>query len=189
MKTRFGKISFGLGICLFLFGIYLLSLRYDRTHLIARNTPSLQNVDTLSTRIYPVRIRIPSIGVDVPIIGSRIIDGEWQTTTQGVSYLETSPIPGFVGNSILYGHNWPVLLGNLPKISVGDKIIVSYLPNHTETFTVGLTARVSPKQVSILANTTDRRITIYTCDGFLDSERFVATAFLDAKHISLLPEY
>ena len=37
---------------------------------------------------------------------------------------------------------------------------------------------VTPDQTHILAPSDDRRVTLYTCTGFLDRKRFVVTATL-----------
>lgn len=126
----------------------------------------------------PVRIIVKGLSIDLPVVPSRINGGSWETTSEGVSYLVTSPVPGETGNSILYGHNWNNLLGDLVRIRPGDKITVVYKDTSKKTFTVELTGVVTPDQTHILSPTKDKRITLYTCTGFMDSKRFVATAIL-----------
>ncbi|OGM25934.1 hypothetical protein A2627_02300 [Candidatus Woesebacteria bacterium RIFCSPHIGHO2_01_FULL_39_28] len=121
-------------------------------------------------------IEIPSISINLPIFPSKIENGRWESTKKGVSYLLTSPTPGEVGNSILYGHDFPNLLGNLPKIKPGDEIFVRYKNANPKKFIVEYTQVVSPKDSSVLNQTQDSRITLYTCTGFLDSKRFIAVA-------------
>lgn len=124
----------------------------------------------------PVRLAIPRLGIDLPVFGSEVNGTTWQTHENGVSYLKSTPLPGTVGNSVLYGHNWPNLLGPIRYSKVSDKIIVSYADGQTVSFVVAYIATVSPEQVKILENSKDSRLTIYTCTGFLDSKRFVVTA-------------
>lgn len=124
----------------------------------------------------PKRIIIPKISVDLPIVSSHIKKGEWETTTDGISYLGVSPIPGDVGNSILYGHNFDYLFGKLPHLTPGDIIEIEYEDHSKKEFIIRYTQVVTPKQVDIIKPTTDRRITLYTCTGFLDSKRFVVVA-------------
>jgi len=45
-----------------------------------------------------------------------------------------------------------------------------------ETFIVKESYSVTPDQSHILTQTADVRLTLYTCDGFLDLKRFVVIA-------------
>ncbi len=131
----------------------------------------------------PTSIEIPSLKIVLPIIQSKIINNEWEATTEGVSYLIHSPVPGETGNSILYGHNWPNLLGKLPKIKIGEEIIITSEDNKKYKFDVHYTATVTPDQVSVLKQSQDKRITLYTCTGFLDSHRFVVVGILKENEL------
>jgi len=76
----------------------------------------------------------------------------------------------------LYGHNWTNLLGPLVHAKPGQRIYISYADGSVSTFKIQATALVSPQDTSILAPSNDIRVTIYTCAGFMDSQRFVVTA-------------
>jgi LPXTG-site transpeptidase (sortase) family protein len=126
----------------------------------------------------PIRITISSLGINLPVYQSHIVNNVWQTTYYGASYLTSSPIPGNTGNSIIYAHDFRNLFGNLVNAKVGEKVVITY-PDHTKkTFVIEYTSVVSPDESSILAPSKDKRITMYTCTGFLDSRRFVAVAVL-----------
>lgn len=128
--------------------------------------------------VKPARLTIPELSIDLPIYESRIYgEGKWEATTQGVSYLISTPVPGQVGNSILYGHNWKSLLGNLTQAKPGQVIEIAYSDGSLQDFKVAYTQVVNPDESKILSQTDDQRITLYTCTGFLDSKRFVVTAF------------
>ena len=126
------------------------------------------------TDLRPVSILLPASNIELPIIQTELKDGKWLATSKGVSYLISSPIPGEVGNSVLYGHNWPNLLGKLPKVKPGEIISVKFSDGSIKNFPVQYTLIVTPDQTQILNPTSDSRITIYTCTGFLDNKRFVA---------------
>ena len=83
-----------------------------------------------------------------------------------------------MGNSVLYGHNFPSILGSLTKIKPNDKIEIIMSNGEKKIFTVKYTSIVGQDQTHILSQTKDARITVYTCTGFLDTKRFVATAIL-----------
>lgn len=163
------------GLLLLLFGAYLVFQRYSPKTLEFSNLKSTQNVNL---SVVPVRITIPMLNIDNTIYGAKITNGQWETTDKGISYLLSSPLPGAAGNSILYGHNWESLLGKLVGIKPGDKIEIKMSNGKTRTFVVAFTSVVDPNETHILSQTKDNRITIYTCTGFLDSKRFVATATL-----------
>lgn len=163
------------GLIFIMFGLYLLSQRYSPNKLsfndLSANTVSVSGQ-------MPEKIVIPSLNLNLPVYPAQIKDNEWEATAKGVSYLISSPVPGEIGNSVIYGHNWSSLLGPLVRIKPGDKIEVVMDSGDKKTFVVNFTTLVDPSQTGILAASDDARITIYTCAGFLDSKRFVATAIL-----------
>ncbi len=126
----------------------------------------------------PQTIKINSIALELPIIPSSVKNGEFETTKKGISYLKDSAVPGQKGNTILYGHNWPNLLGNLPKIVPGDVVEIELGDGTIARYSIEYTAKVTSDQVHILSQTDDARITLYTCSGFFDTKRFVAVGKL-----------
>lgn len=151
-----------------------------------RNTPTrlafaIENTSPIKTSSkVPTEIVMTDLGIQLSIIPSVVEKNKWGVTDKGVSYLTSSPVPGEKGNSVLYGHNYPNLLGKLPKIKPGQGIKIKYADNSEKTFIVEYTAVVTPNQTQILKETLDTRITIYTCTGFLDSKRFVVSALLNS---------
>lgn len=126
----------------------------------------------------PQRIVIDSLEVDLPVISANIENNKFETTKDGVSYLASSGVPGKSGNVILYGHNWANILGNLPKIKVGDTVKIYASSGEFHEYKIDYTAKVTPDEVHILNQTEDARVTIYTCTGLFDTKRFVAVGTL-----------
>jgi len=182
MRKILSNLFIVLGIFLFIFGGYLVWERNAPQRISFDSPPLEQKGSLVDAKVLPegkpVRIKMPSIHKELAIIPSRIVDNRWESTKKGVSYLETSPIPGEVGNSILWGHNYPNLLKDLTKVEVGDEITIVFENGGEKIFIVHFTQEVGPNQSSILNPTEDNRITLYTCSGFLDSKRFVVTALL-----------
>jgi LPXTG-site transpeptidase (sortase) family protein len=179
MRTIASSTLLVIGIALLGFSSYRYWQITNPNRLAFANAyESLDQVSETSD-INPNLLLIPSINVEVPIRSSELKEKEWQTVTDGVSYLVSSPIPGKEGNSILYGHNWKSLLGDLPQMKPGAQVEIVYTNGDKKTFIVETTQEVSPNDVSILKNTKDTRITIYTCSGLFDSKRFVVTAVYD----------
>jgi LPXTG-site transpeptidase (sortase) family protein len=167
-----------LGIVFLALGIVLVRERY-----IPRPIPP----QVYAPSKYPTKIQIPTIGVELPIIPSLFVDNSYQTTKDGVSYLTTSPIPGTPGNSVMYGHNWPNLLGDLHRVKPGDHIIVTQGEKQT-TFTVIFTSVVHPNETHIQQNSPDTRLTLYTCTGLFDTKRFVVTAVAETETTTPIPQ-
>lgn len=159
-------------------GLYQLYLHETPTLLSFDNYIYAQPNVPYMNDMAPTRIAIPTLGINLPIFKSTIVNNIWQTTDLGASYLTSSPLPGDKGNSIIYAHNWVSLFGPLQSAKVGQKVIVTY-PNGTKkTFVIAYTSIVTPNQSTILAPSKDKRITLYTCTGLFDSHRFVAVAIL-----------
>ena len=170
------------GLLLILLGI--AGLIFAASFIYQRNTPSrlafrlteIKSVETTQKIRRPTIIRIPTLDLELPIVPTKLENSRWQATSEGVSYLTTTPQPGESGNSIMYGHNWPNLLGRLKQVKPGQIIEVLFSDGNKSTFEIAFTTVVTPDQTHILNQTDDRRLTLYTCTGFLDSKRFVVTA-------------
>lgn len=173
MRRFFAALTLIVGLVLLAYGTYLTYLRY-------RPLPAPAPVaaaESLPVTNSPTALTLPSLGLTLPVYPAAIEGNKWQTTSVGVSYLSTSPLPGEAGNSVLYGHNWPNLLGRLGELSPGDQVVVSF-GGREVSYTVHYLSVVGPANSEIYANTSDSRLTIYTCTGFLDQERLVVTALL-----------
>lgn len=125
---------------------------------------------------FPLTLEVPEAAISLPVFPATVTGTTWQTTERGVSYLKSTPLPGQKGNAVLYGHNWPNLLGPLHTVKVGDRIHVTYPDRRTVDFIVTHITVVTSEQIKILDNSDDIRLTLYTCTGFLDSKRLVITA-------------
>jgi LPXTG-site transpeptidase (sortase) family protein len=166
---------FTLGLLSLCYSIFLLIERYNPSR-ISFNNYEEQRHSVAVAHLVPVRLKIESAKINLAIEPATYTKEEWTVTKRGISYLVSSPVPGSPGNSILYGHNWPTLLGNLTKTQPGDIIEITYNDGKKKHFKITGTAIVTPDETHILQNTKDTRITIYTCTGFLDMKRFVVTA-------------
>lgn len=179
MTNFASKFLTAFGILLIFFGIFLFWERTNPNRLAfslnSFQKESFQN-QTNPTVTEPKKITIKDLNISLPIIPAKMKKGDWETTTKGVSYLSDSPLPGERGNSILYGHNWSNILGNLTKIKKGQKIDITFNNGSTKTFKVEDISIVDWNQTYVLNQTKDTRITLYTCTGFLDRKRFVVTA-------------
>ena len=180
-------ILFGILWCLM--GGYYIWLRYNPNNLQFKNYNTLQPqqikpTSKQKTFSQPTRLVIKDLQINLPLIPAKIENDVWETTDKGASYLVSSPIPGQEGNSIIYGHNWVNLLGNLTRAIPGQVVEITYADGSREHFVIEYTSTVLPTEASILDTSIDKRITLYTCTGFLDSKRFVAVAILEDKDLA-----
>lgn len=173
MKKLFDLFLIALGLGLLAYGGQLLYLRYRPISVEAMDSASEIAVVTS----VPSSLTLASLDLSLPIIAAEKHADNWQTTDQGVSYLSSSPLPGEPGNSVMYGHNWPNLLGELDNLHPGDEIVVNYGTREV-TFIVHYKSVVEASDVSVYAPTLDSRLTLYTCTGFFDSKRLVVAALL-----------
>lgn len=168
MKTNWYLVAASLVLSLFFHRLYL-RLRPLPTPIAAMPTP-LANIPLL-----PSVLSIPNLSLTLPIVPAELDGNHWDTTTAGVSYLVSTPLPGSPGNSVIYGHNYPNLLGSLKQIKPGDEIVVNSQGALTR-YVVTYTIIVPPSETSVYAPTTDTRLTIYTCIGLFDQNRLVVVA-------------
>ena len=131
---------------------------------------STENLDV------PVEILIPSIQIDLKVDPGQIKDGVWLISDTEATFLNTSAAPGTGGNTVIYGHNKKVIFGNLPYLSLGQKISVKTKSGKIYNYITDQKYFVGPDRVDLVSPTKDDELTIYTCYGLFDSQRVVIKA-------------
>jgi LPXTG-site transpeptidase (sortase) family protein len=169
------KIFITIGFVFILLGALLL---WERNNPLRISFKEYTPTNYSNYNVTPKRILVKSLNIDLPIIEATIENNKWTTTNKGVSYLVDSPVPGLKGNSILYGHNWNNLLGNLKYAHPGEIIEIAYSDGTIKQFSINTMGVVTPNETHVLLPSKDVRITLYTCTGFLDTKRLVVTALL-----------
>ena len=123
----------------------------------------------------PVQVSIPDHQINLPIVPSSLVNGEWQVTTQGVSLANSDKISDSSGY-VMFGHDWPVLLGRMRQATIGQTITLTFRNGKTKTYKIVTAFNVNPNQVDVLDMAKAHTLLIYTCNGVLDSKRFVVVA-------------
>ncbi len=124
----------------------------------------------------PVRIQIPAIGVDAPIV---VGDG-WEQLKKGVGHHIGSANPGQAGNLVLSAHNdvFGQIFRYLDVLQNGDQVIV-YTNQRSYTYIITETSIVEPTQVEVMAATENETITLISCYPYMvDNQRIVVTGVL-----------
>jgi len=125
--------------------------------------------------IYPTHIEIPWY-IDVAIDPHAFVAGEWTVSEDNASYLTDSAMPGESGNIIIYGHNKREILGNLRALKGYEQITLTLSDGSKRLYQIESIKQVSPDRTELLTQTDSEVLTLYTCSGFLDSQRFVVRA-------------
>lgn len=126
-----------------------------------------------------VRIQIPAIDVDAPIVQG---DG-WEQLKKGVGQLIGTTNPGQNGNMVLSAHNdiFGQIFQHLDRLENGDEVIV-YTNQQAYVYKVNQTQIVEPTQVEVLANTQEPVVTLISCFPYMvDNQRIVVTALLETE--------
>lgn len=126
-----------------------------------------------------VRIQIPAIGVDHPVVQG---DG-WEQLKKGVGQHIGTPNPGQTGNMVLSAHNdvFGEIFRDLDRLNPGDEVVL-FTNQRTYTYVVKETKIVEPTQVEVMAPTADPVVTLISCYPYLvDNQRIVVSAYLKAE--------
>ncbi len=172
--------KFILFFVLFVIGANMLALAgmyqlYRKTILSFKVAP-VTTVSLAQRRGLPTRVEIPTQHIDLPITEAAIKDGVWETSQTSATHLNTSARPLEAGNVVIYGHNLLRLFGKIRGLKKGDSIIITTNEGKRVEYKVDDTLTVKPDNVEPVLPTTHEELTLYTCTGFLDSERFVVQA-------------
>jgi sortase A len=123
-----------------------------------------------------IRIQIPSINIDAPVVQG---DG-WEQLKKGVGQYVGSPDPGQDGNVVLSAHNdvYGELFRYLDRLVPGDQVII-YTQQRQYVYIVDRTVLVEPTAVEVMASSGSPTVTLISCYPYLvDKQRIVVFARL-----------
>ena len=114
-------------------------------------------------------IEIPSMKIDIPIVGVPLRNGNWNVTwlDRQAGWLEGSSFPTWNGNSVITSHVYlsnglPGPFLNLGKLRYGEKVIVHAF-GQKYTFEVRSTEIVEPNDTSAFQHEERPWLTLVTC--------------------------
>lgn len=138
----------------------------------AVNWPVTAKVDR---REIPVRLKIPSIGVDAAIQYMGLTtNGEMEvpSNTVDVGWFDLGPRPGGVGSAVMAGHldgehNTAGVFINLHKLTRGDKLYIEDREGRLMTFEVRESRAYDPGYADDVFSSFDSgvHLNLITCDG------------------------
>lgn len=179
LRQRTGGIIFLLGLVFSgtFFSLKVYHSWQRRVLSFSQPLPKVEEKEKDPNKL-PQRIIIPKRKIDLPIEETEIKSGEWQVSATGASYLTQSALPGEKGNVIIYGHNRSHLFGPLKWVRKGEEVILENKKEEVFYYEIMETKIVSPDQIEVLLPTEEPILTLYTCFGFLDRQRFVVVGKL-----------
>ncbi|HXS15041.1 MAG TPA: sortase [Candidatus Saccharimonadales bacterium] len=175
-KIGLGILSFGT-LCLVLVISYQAFYWYAHTKGTLTNAALVvSSLPKNTTGELPLRVIIPHIGIDVAVIEAPLVNGYWQTSDTQASHGIGSANPGEkTGNIVIFAHERVGLFLSLSQIKQGDKIYIQ-TKKSWHVYKVMKTSVVNPTDISIIQPTAQETLTLYTCSGFFDENRFVVRA-------------
>lgn len=149
----------------------------------------------------PVRLRVPRIGVDTPLLRLGLTDRRElevppmaQADTAG--WYDRSPVPGDTGPSVLAGHvdstSGPAVFYRLRELRRGDRVVVERSDGRRATFAVDrvdVVAKTAFPTHRVYGATADPELRLITCGGTFDttSDDYLANLVVFAHLTHLTP--
>lgn len=171
------------GLSLILAGLLLISLallyRLHQSRILSFSSTVLADksfTDQKITGARPVKISIPTIKLNLNIAEAAIVNGTWDISFTGASHLVNSANPGTPGNIIIYGHNKNSLFGPIRWLSVGDTIHITDQTGQIHPYQISQTLTTTPENIQYILPKSEEILTLYTCTGLFDSQRFIVLA-------------
>lgn len=121
-----------------------------------------------------VRLSIPTVGIDAEVVGVTAGSESWNVNWLGakVGWLAGSAFPGWVGNSVLTGHNVdssgkPGVFAKLSQLKYGDSFSITAY-GETHTYIVRENKPILPEAISTAFVHKEKTswITLLTCEGY-----------------------
>lgn len=160
-----------------LLGILLLSyggFNYYKVRILSFKSTPMETSQVQGE--LPVQITIPSINIDMPVETGSIKNGVWEISYNSPTFLLSSARPGTGGNIVIYGHNKKAIFGNLPYLSLGQKIYIKDAKGSIRAYEAYQKDFVEPNRIDLVSPTNKEELTIYTCWGLFDRQRVVIKA-------------
>ena len=142
--------------------------RYHQARILSFNTKEVAKIN--SSGIEPIHIKAYPVGVDIDIKSAVIVKGVWPVFPDSAGFITNG------NNTIIYGHNKDNIFGPIRWIQKGTKIEILGSDDKTYMYEVIKTDTVKPDNLEYINETETEVLTLYTCVGFLDSQRFIVVA-------------
>ncbi len=124
----------------------------------------------------PTHLKLTQESESIELVPSQIQNQTWETSQTGASILTNPSLLGLSDTSIvIYGHNWPRLLGKLHELKEGDVFYLK-IQGSWQEMQIQSQSIVGKSDLGPLYAADTKSVIVYTCAGFLDSKRLVVLA-------------
>lgn len=178
LQKRF-KADIPVGITLLVFGISLFAVSFPKDSILSTSFKDepvrVEGLVSEEEGELPNRILISDLKIDLPVKPAKIINGYWEVFPDTAAWGEGSGLPGVPGNQVIFAHARYGLFLPLKSIKVGMKVNVK-TDSREFSYEVKEIKQVYPKELEVIAPTSDETLTLYTCSGFNDTKRLIVIA-------------
>lgn len=118
-----------------------------------------------------IRIQVPAIGVDAPVVEG----DDWESLKQGTGHHVGSANPGESDNCVISAHNdiFGEIFRDLPDLDLGDEIFV-HTASQVYRYVVTQKLIIEPTDVSVVYPTSSPVLTLISCYPYgIDTHRVV----------------
>jgi LPXTG-site transpeptidase (sortase) family protein len=190
-RLRLGLI---IGLCL-IFGGALLGItpitQYLRsrhvTHVSASPFVGTATAAPVAPKVVlagkPVRITIPALSLDLPVIDGHYDTArqEWTLSGSKAHYaVITAPANNAGGNTFIYGHNTKGVFDTLNRIQLGNQAIVTTDNGHIFTYRFKGALETEPTEDALFRYQGKPILTVQTCSGLWYQNRQLFTFDLES---------
>ncbi len=149
LEASFKRVIF----LLILLGFFLGGFYYYEILKTSREKASLIVEESISDIVLPVRLKIPSLGVDAPFEYVGLTPEGAMDVPKGpaeVAWYKLGSKPGDIGSAVVAGHsgyknNKMGVFDNLYKLKKGDKLYIEDEKGNTIIFVVRESRKFNPK--------------------------------------------
>jgi LPXTG-site transpeptidase (sortase) family protein len=134
----------------------------------------------------PVEIRIPSLGITLPIINGyySAATDTWSLTSDKAQFVTTTALPNdSKGDTFIYGHNTVRVFEPTKAITTDDMAYITTDNGHVFQYQYTGDSFVAPTTTSVLStDPATPKLTLMTCNGILSETRRLL--YFDFKGVS-----
>jgi LPXTG-site transpeptidase (sortase) family protein len=176
-KARYYSSVTCLYLLTLLFALYIFRpLSYPGAKVLAAKTPAAPSFMQIKqiTSGKPVRVVIPSVGIDLPVDEGvyNPTDNSWTLSGYHAQFATLSSLANDNnGNTFIYGHNNKYVFGPIKQIVPGALAEVYTDNNHVFSYNFEATTTFKPDDTTIFDYRGPSILTIQTCSGVWNEQR------------------
>jgi sortase A len=125
--------------------------------------------------LAPVRILIPQRNIDLDVAPAKVVKGKWEVFDDKAGFGIGSAMPGTPGNTVIFAHAKKDQFLGLKDVKMADEILI-FTKDGWYSYKISEIKEVGPRDISVISQTSDSTLTLFTCSGFADTKRLIVVA-------------